>query len=54
MYDWETPFLITLAVLMSPFVVILLAIFCLIVDAVIFAVSSFIHDVRSQCNSKED
>lgn len=58
MYDFETLIVITLAVLMVPFVVILLAValamFCLFVDAVCFAVSSFLHDIISNHRSKED
>lgn len=58
MWDWETPFLIMIVILMSPFAVVLLvvvlAIFCLIIDSVAFTISSFIHDIRSQHDSKED
>ena len=58
MYDFEAPLVTLILILISPFVVILLAvvlaIFCLIVDAVAFVVSSFIHDIRSQRNSKEN
>lgn len=54
MYNWETPFLITLAVLISPFVVfvlfVVLAIFTSLIDFVAFVIKDFI----SRSNSKED
>lgn len=59
MYDWELPVLVILAVLMLPFAVILLAvvlaIFCLIVDTIAFAITDFISRYsNSRSNSKED
>lgn len=58
MYDFGAPLGTLILILISPFVIILLAvvlgIFCLIIDAVTFAVVSFVHDIRSQRNSKEN